>query len=732
MSLQTIDAYLIEYARRQIALSGVLQLPSDTGNGLTDDRQLLETVNLLPLEVTSLQYRQLLSSAIDGAIWQYPENWHSVVWPLFDAARNVIETGGANCYTFPASNGAFEYIYNNPYTTPLDEPVTGMGRWSTWQDVVDWVVPLWIQDLSSTLGDISGLRLDSGYQDNDAMFLPLDPLDASIPFSPQWFYDLVDAVYNFDVPRVKFDVIGSGSMEIELLAQPFGGVCVVVVDRPFSLLTFFGEWLNGDITTLPGVHITETNREITQLPPNTDATVDLDLTISGTGSKSIEIMYLPRFDVAGGILGYGGGLRGVQVCDGLQFYIASTGETWTENRVGRTQDGVLKASEPELNTLVGQTQIIRDLDSNQRTIDTGLKASYGTLSDIYDKTNPDNGNTIEILTWKRLQTETQADNMQSIDIDLLPGYDAVRFIIRASSDAAFPDEVRMYFNGDATLTNYRWVAIGGSGTGQQDNRIARIDPIYNLRGFTLETTIYNYDVAIPHDGIVSSSSHKIDASPASYGLLRAWTYTPFAAINRVQFIGSTDTINQYEIHVEYLVTETVSVVGSYGTKADAPGDIKDTGLPQEITDMLTFNPADGGTFVTNFGTVLPSLGNPDYHLYLYQAGGQPVPFSLDCTYTLPSLREVTAVEFDYMVWDNDVVGDVPVTVRIKLLDAADNLLQQIDYIDPAAPQLTWQRAREEISQTNVAKVELVWFGYQNGTTHEYELRLDNIEIFSIE
>lgn len=67
------------------------------GDSLYNDLVLSDSDNGLLLSLTLEQYTQLLSSAYEGAISLYPDNWLNVIYPLIKAGKMYICTAIQNC-----------------------------------------------------------------------------------------------------------------------------------------------------------------------------------------------------------------------------------------------------------------------------------------------------------------------------------------------------------------------------------------------------------------------------------------------------------------------------------------------------------------------------------------------------------------------------------------------------------------------------------------------------------
>lgn len=98
-----------------VSVPDVQPLIADTA--LEDDIQLSDGENLLTLKVTPQQYYDLLSSAMNGATFAFPDTWIQVIYPLLRSAQMTFDFCDAvsNCITNnTGTQSALEqYLTNN-------------------------------------------------------------------------------------------------------------------------------------------------------------------------------------------------------------------------------------------------------------------------------------------------------------------------------------------------------------------------------------------------------------------------------------------------------------------------------------------------------------------------------------------------------------------------------------------------------------------------------------------
>lgn len=135
---------------------------------------------------------------------------------------------------------------------------------------------------------------------------------AAIPLFQSWA-DLLET----GLPRCVINFQGSGQVEVELVKIPQGG---------FAALTVDGSLASMQIVNLTEFSITDFDdlQEFVELP--LDGLVQTEIVefeVETTGNHTLEITFLPNVGVDI-ILGFGGGLRSIEFCNGT-----SAGEAFT-------------------------------------------------------------------------------------------------------------------------------------------------------------------------------------------------------------------------------------------------------------------------------------------------------------------------------------------------------------------------------------------------------------------
>lgn len=97
--------------------------------------------------------------------------------------------------------------------------------------------------------------------------------------------------------RFRVTVSGIGTVELHLLAIPAGGAALVVDDD--------------DITTATTIDL---NKDLVAVPPETDTVIIHERKFTTEGEHHIDVSFLPQFNDSEIFLGYGGGIRKLELC----------------------------------------------------------------------------------------------------------------------------------------------------------------------------------------------------------------------------------------------------------------------------------------------------------------------------------------------------------------------------------------------------------------------------------
>jgi len=208
------------------------------------------------------------------------EQWRDrTITPLIEALANSTGSCGVDgeCLAYPPFASFISYHPQNPYTEPdlipegFEQPPFYINGKDPAHDLPNY--------------DNGDVILDFG----------------SINIEPSW--DLAKT------PRIELCLEGSGVAEIHFLNIVQGGAAIVSLDNPVDL----GDIIAGLIGD--GIDSIDLNQDIISLPPETAQEIIFETDTVGAGLHTIYIVFLPILDDSLLPLRFGGGFRGVQLCD---------------------------------------------------------------------------------------------------------------------------------------------------------------------------------------------------------------------------------------------------------------------------------------------------------------------------------------------------------------------------------------------------------------------------------
>jgi len=115
-------------------------------------------------------------------------------------------------------------------------------------------------------------------------------------------------------PRFTLNFSGTGTIKLHLLTIPLGGV-VLVSKNIIDVGAVFSSALSGSL--LNDIQILEVNRDLAQVPPETMVELIHEVDFPEDGNHTLHVVWCPRIDDAITPLGYGGGLRKIEICGGI-------------------------------------------------------------------------------------------------------------------------------------------------------------------------------------------------------------------------------------------------------------------------------------------------------------------------------------------------------------------------------------------------------------------------------
>jgi len=237
------------------------------------------TENLVVLKLSEQEWTEMLSALYIGAEFTYPDKYLQIVANFLKGIHCPPVLEEQECYEYPSYASFMAYSPVNPYL----EPDTIPEGYETQPFLVN----------GENGNDIPN------YEHFDIL-VPFDALTLDV----NWFEDI-----GGQLPQIAVGVQGAGKAFIKMLTQVQGGLAVITVDNPPNLLDI----LAGIITSAD--NILDLNLDIVSLPPETASEIIYEVDIVGTGLHTVYIVFLPILDDSLIPLRFGGGFRGVTLCD---------------------------------------------------------------------------------------------------------------------------------------------------------------------------------------------------------------------------------------------------------------------------------------------------------------------------------------------------------------------------------------------------------------------------------
>lgn len=237
------------------------------------------TDNLVVLNLSDEQYRQIFDCILLGADIIYPDISHQIMVNWLKGIHCPPLLPEQECFEYPTYAAFMSYSPTSPYLQP-DE------------------IPDGYESPPFLVNGENGVDLPN-YEHFDVIV----PLDA-ITLDVDWF-ETIDG----QLPTIKVMVQGEGKAYIKMLTIAAGGVAVITVDNPPDILDIIGGIVTGSD------NIIDLNQDLVSLPPETAQELIFELDIVGTGLHTIYIVFLPIIDDSLIPIRFGGGFRGVQLCN---------------------------------------------------------------------------------------------------------------------------------------------------------------------------------------------------------------------------------------------------------------------------------------------------------------------------------------------------------------------------------------------------------------------------------
>lgn len=245
------------------------------------------TDNLVSLRLTADEFKEMLSALYNGAVMTYPDTFLQIIANFLRGIHCDPLIQEDECTEYPTYASFMHYSPANPFVDPEAIPD----------------------------GYLAPPFLINGRDGNDVPNYEVDdilvPLDA-ITLDGDWF-----ATLDGQLPTITIDVNGSGTVQVRLLNQVAGGLAVITLDEPPNLLDI----IIGVVTGAD--NIVDLNLDAVSIPPETAIEIDFPVEIAEVGAHTIYVIYLPILDDSLIPVRFGGGYRGVNLCDFAEVPVVS-------------------------------------------------------------------------------------------------------------------------------------------------------------------------------------------------------------------------------------------------------------------------------------------------------------------------------------------------------------------------------------------------------------------------
>lgn len=243
------------------------------------------TDNLITLRLTALEFTKMFSSLYNGAELTYPDEFMQIMVNFLKGLHCPPEVIEDMCQEFPPFASFINYTPMNPFIDPDEIPEGYLTQPFTILDADD--------------------ALELGYEEGD-IIVPF----GSITLDGDWF-DTLDG----QLPTITVDVNGAGTVVLKLLSVLQGGLVVITVDEPPNLLDIIIGVVTG------GDNIVDLNKDNLSVPPETADEIDIPVKVVGEGVHTVYVIYIPILDDSLIPLRFGGGFRGVELCDFVEGFV---------------------------------------------------------------------------------------------------------------------------------------------------------------------------------------------------------------------------------------------------------------------------------------------------------------------------------------------------------------------------------------------------------------------------
>lgn len=235
--------------------------------------------NLIILSLTGDEWLKMFSALYVGAEFAYPQEFMQIIVNFLKGIHCPPVLAEQECFEYPTYAAFMSYAPTNPYIQP---------------DVIPdgYATPPFL------VNGENGVDLPN-YEHFDVIV----PIDA-ITLDLDWF-ETIDG----QLPTIRVMVQGEGKAYLKMLTVVAGGMAVITLDNPPDI----ADIILGIVTGSD--NIIDLNQDLVSLPPETAQELIFEVDVVGTGLHTIYIVFLPIIDDSLIPIRFGGGFRGVQLCN---------------------------------------------------------------------------------------------------------------------------------------------------------------------------------------------------------------------------------------------------------------------------------------------------------------------------------------------------------------------------------------------------------------------------------
>lgn len=217
------------------------------------------------------------------------------------AANPCLDNESGGCLEYPAYASFIKYYPDNPWDAD-NSPAPGylLPAWNRWGSI-ESILPDFIDDFIG-----HQIEQFTGYKTNDALCW----ITSLLSFN--WLSWLESGYF---YPAIEIEVTGKGEMNIAFLSFPLGSRAIVQVDEAPNMLDF----LTAGVIN-PDAKIVDTARDVLSFPPEATPESRINVVIEEEGDHVVYVWFSPvvDFEISEDVLGFGGGIRSVELCGGLR------------------------------------------------------------------------------------------------------------------------------------------------------------------------------------------------------------------------------------------------------------------------------------------------------------------------------------------------------------------------------------------------------------------------------